>query len=299
MSRNSFAARSSLDVGGRNYEIFRLDALGERVARLPYSLKVLLENLLRREDGGRRDREDVDALAGWDPAAEPMARSPSRRPAILMQDFTGVPAVVDLAAMRDAMAELGGDPPRINPLVPVDLVIDHSIVADVSGGPTPSACNAELEFAPQPRAVPLPALGPAGVRQLPGGAARTPASATRSTSSTWPRWCSATDGAGLSRHAGRHRLAHHDGQRPRRAWGGASAASRPRPRMLGQPVSMLIPRVVGFKLTGELPEGATATDLVLTVTSCCAPTAWWASSWSSTAPAWPRCRWRTGRPSAT
>src|SRR6188474_309754 len=127
-SENSFDARGDLEVGGRTYQIYRLDALQARydVARLPFSLKVLLENLLRNEDGVSVRREDIEALAQWDHTADPseeIAFTPAR---VVMQDFTGVPAVVDLAAMRDAMAKLGGDPGRINPLIPAELVIDHS-----------------------------------------------------------------------------------------------------------------------------------------------------------------------------
>ncbi|HET9076158.1 MAG TPA: aconitase family protein, partial [Acidimicrobiales bacterium] len=143
--QDSFGARSDFSVGGRTYEIFRLDAV-EGSRRLPYSLKILLENLLRHEDGVSVRADDVRALAGWDPNAEPsqeIAFAPAR---ILMQDFTGVPAVVDLAAMRDAMKELGGDPSRVNPLIPAELVIDHSIIADVYGTNDAFRKNAELEF---------------------------------------------------------------------------------------------------------------------------------------------------------
>src|SRR5579875_112021 len=147
-SRNSFGARSDLVVGDRTYEIFRLSALSPRfdVDRLPYSFKVLLENLLRHEDELTVRSADVEALAGWDPQAEPskeIAFAPAR---ILMQDFTGVPAVVDLAAMRDAMTAMGGDPALVNPQIPAELVIDHSIVADVYGVPDAFKRNAELEF---------------------------------------------------------------------------------------------------------------------------------------------------------
>src|SRR5688500_8161445 len=141
---DSFGARDTLGVGGSELEIFRLDALQERfdVARLPFSLKILLENLLRTEDDQAVTREDIEALAGWDPsgrAAIEIAFTPSR---VLMQDFTGVPAIVDLAAMRDAMEALGGDPRLINPLVPVELVIDHSIQVDVFGEPRAFQRNA-------------------------------------------------------------------------------------------------------------------------------------------------------------
>src|SRR5215217_3029856 len=148
MAGNSFGARSALAVGGTSYDIFRFSALsGIDVSRLPYSLKVLLENLLRHEDGVAVTAADIQAVAAWDPMAEPdkeIAFTPAR---VLMQDFTGVPAVVDLAAMRDAMANLGGDPQRINPLVPVHLVIDHSVMVDEFGNPKAFGKNVELEYA--------------------------------------------------------------------------------------------------------------------------------------------------------
>src|SRR3712207_3616341 len=147
-SRNSFDARSELEVGGRTHEIYRLEALQASydVARLPFSLKVLLENLLRNEDGVGVRREDIEALATWDANAEPskeIAFTPAR---VILQDFTGVPCVVDLAAMRDAMAELGGDPSKINPLQPVELVIDHSIQVDAFGTAQAFEQNVELDY---------------------------------------------------------------------------------------------------------------------------------------------------------
>src|SRR5918994_3341423 len=148
MADNSFDARSELQVGGSTYEIYRLDALQSKydVARLPFSLKVLLENVLRNEDGIGVRKEDVEAIATWDHMAEPskeIAFTPAR---VVMQDFTGVPAVVDLAAMRDAMADLGGDPAKINPLVPAELVIDHSVQVDVFGTRDAFKRNVEFEF---------------------------------------------------------------------------------------------------------------------------------------------------------
>ncbi|HEY8338687.1 MAG TPA: aconitase family protein, partial [Egibacteraceae bacterium] len=145
---DSFGARSTLDVGGKTYEIYRLDALADRfdIARLPYSLRILLEQLLRNEDGENVTAADIEALAGWDPTAVPTKEilfAPAR---VLMQDFTGVPALVDLAAMRDAMVDLGGDPARVNPQVPADLVVDHSIIAEVAGRPDAFRRNAEIEF---------------------------------------------------------------------------------------------------------------------------------------------------------
>src|SRR5438309_6973289 len=148
MSDNSFGAKDTLDVAGEQYEIFRLEALQQRfdVARLPFSLKVLLENLLRTEGNGSVGPADIEALASWDAGAQPsneIAFTPAR---VLMQDFTGVPAVVDLAAMRDAIAEMGGDPERVNPLVPAELVIDHSVQVDAFGTRDSFRVNAEREF---------------------------------------------------------------------------------------------------------------------------------------------------------
>src|SRR5947209_14526744 len=147
-TNNSFGARDTLEIGGRTHEIYRIDALQQSfdVARLPFSLKVLLENLLRTEGNGSVDAADIEALARWDAAAQPsneIAFTPAR---VLMQDFTGVPAVVDLAAMRDAIAEMGGDPERVNPLVPAELVIDHSVQVDAFGTRDSFRVNAEREF---------------------------------------------------------------------------------------------------------------------------------------------------------
>jgi len=143
---NSFNAQASLDVAGKTYEIFRLDAI-DNSARLPFATKILLENLLRCEDGVTVTRDDIQALADWDPQAEPNKEIQYRPARVLMQDFTGVPAVVDLAAMRDAMQQLGGDPDKINPLQPAELVIDHSVQVDKFGSDSAFADNAELEYA--------------------------------------------------------------------------------------------------------------------------------------------------------
>ena len=168
MSENSFGARADLEVGGRSYEIYRLDALQESfdVARLPFSLKILLENLLRNEDGVSVRKEDIEALARWDHRAEPseeIAFTPAR---VVMQDFTGVPAIVDLAAMRDAMTDLGGDAAKINPLVPAELVIDHSVQVDSFGSRDSFRINAEREFERNEERYGVPALGPDRVRGL-------------------------------------------------------------------------------------------------------------------------------------
>ena len=266
MSDNSFDARADLEVGGRSYEIYRLDALQEKfdVARLPFSLKVLLENLLRTEDGVSVRKEDIEALASWDHKAEPskeIAFTPAR---VVMQDFTGVPAVVDLAALRDAMAEMGGDPAKINPLVPAELVIDHSVQVDSFGSRDSFRFNAEREFERNEERYGFLRWGQTafeGFVVVPPDVgivhqvnleylARV---VFEKDGVLYPDTLVGTDshttminGVGVL------------------GWGvgGIEAEAA----MLGQAMSMLIPRVVGFKLGGELPEGATATDLVLTVT---------------------------------
>jgi aconitate hydratase len=269
-SSDSFGARSTLAVSGREYEVFRLDALRERfdVARLPYSVKVLLENVLRLEDGTSVTAADVEAIAGWDAAAEPSVEIPFQPARVLMQDFTGVPAVVDLAAMRDAMEEIGGDPAAINPLVDVDLVIDHSVQVDAFGNERAFALNAERDFERNLerysflkwgqqsfdnfRVVP-PATGICHQVNLEHLAQVVYSRERDGLTRAYPDTLVGTDshttmvnGLGVL------------------GWGvgGIEAEAA----MLGQPISMLLPQVVGFKLGGELPEGATATDLVLTVT---------------------------------
>jgi aconitate hydratase len=271
MSANSFDARAELAVGNRRFEIFRLDALQARfdVARLPFSLKILLENLLRTEGNGSVTAADIEALARWDARAEPsveIAFTPAR---VLLQDFTGVPAVVDLAAMRDAIAAMGGDARKINPLVPAELVIDHSVQVDVFGTRDAFARNAEREFernaeryaflrwgqnAFERFAVVPPDTGivhQVNIEYL----ARVVFVAERAGGLplAYPDTLVGTDshttmvnGLGVL------------------GWGvgGIEAEAS----MLGQPMSMLLPQVVGFRLDGALPEGATATDLVLTVT---------------------------------
>jgi aconitate hydratase len=262
-SRNTFGARADLSVGGRTYQIFRLDAVPGS-ARLPYSLKVLLENMLRHEDDLTVFPRDIEALANWDPSAEPdteIAFAPAR---ILMQDFTGVPAVVDLAAMREAMTELGGDPGRVNPLIPAELVIDHSIIADVYGVPDAFKRNAELEFQRNEERYRFLRWGQGAFETLKVVPPNTGIChqvnleylarvVFDEDGTAYPDTLLGTDshttminGLGVL------------------GWGvgGIEAEAA----MLGQPVSMLIPRVVGFQLTGSLPEGSTATDLVLTVT---------------------------------
>ena len=275
---NSFNAHDTLRVGDRSYSYYRLDSIERagltKLARLPYSLKILLENLLRFEDGRSVKKADIEALARWDPAKRHEKEIAFRPARVLLQDFTGVPCVVDLAAMRDAMAAMKGDPKKINPLQPVELVIDHSVQIDYFGSNDAFAKNADLEFERNReryaflkwgqealadfRAVPpdtgivhqvnieylarvVFGAGGAGVAYDPATATAYPDTAVGTDSHT-----TMVNGVGVL------------------AWGvgGIEAEAA----MLGQPVTMLIPEVIGFQLNGELREGVTATDLVLTVT---------------------------------
>jgi len=265
---NSFDARGTIAVGARELTIYRLDALqaGYDVARLPYSLKVLLENLLRTEGSGSVSAEDIVALASWDAKAKPaqeIAFTPAR---VVMQDFTGVPAIVDLAAMRDAMAALGGDPAKINPLVPAELVIDHSVQVDSFGSVESFALNAEREFERNEERYQFLRWGQAVFDNL---AVVPPDTGIvhQVNLEYLARVVFVDDAAGV---AYPDTLVGTDSHTTMvnglgvLGWGvgGIEAEAA----MLGQPMSMLIPRVVGVKLHGALPEGATATDLVLTVT---------------------------------
>ncbi len=270
-SQDSFAAKDTLEVGDRSYHYYRLDAVdgeGLDVASLPFSLKVLLENLLRTEDGANITADDIKALAGWDATAEPDKEIQFTPARVIMQDFTGVPCIVDLATMREAMEDLGGDPSRINPLAPAELVIDHSVIADVFGTPEAFERNVEIEYERNRERYQFLRWGQGAFddfKVVPPGTgivhqvniehlARV--AFTREVDGetvVYPDTCVGTDshttmvnGIGVV------------------GWGvgGIEAEAA----MLGQPVSMLIPRVVGFKLSGDLPDGTTATDLVLTIT---------------------------------
>ncbi len=263
---NSFNAKSTLDVAGNQYEIYKIDAVAGS-EKLPFSLKILLENLLRHEDGVTVEKGDIEAIANWDPAAEPSTEIQYRPARVLMQDFTGVPAVVDLAAMRDAMKALGGDPEKINPLQPAELVIDHSVQVDFFGNNDAFGKNAELEFSRNKeryqflkwgqqafsnfKVVP-PDTGIVHQVNVEFLARVVMGQENNGVLQAYPDTLVGTDshttmvnGLGVL------------------GWGvgGIEAEAS----MLGQPVSMLIPKAVGFKLTGELPEGTTATDLVLTI----------------------------------
>ncbi|MCX4996514.1 aconitate hydratase [Streptomyces longwoodensis] len=263
VSANSFDARSTLQVGDESYEIFRLDKV-EGSARLPYSLKVLLENLLRTEDGANITADHIRALGGWDSQAQPSQEIQFTPARVIMQDFTGVPCVVDLATMREAVKELGGDPAKVNPLSPAELVIDHSVIADKFGTHDAFAQNVELEY----------------------GRNRERYQFLRWGQTAFDDFKVVPPGTGIVHQVNIEHLARTIMVRGGQAYpdtlvgtdshttmvnglgvlgwgvGGIEAEAA----MLGQPVSMLIPRVVGFKLTGELPTGTTATDLVLTIT---------------------------------
>ena len=267
MSKNSFGARSTLDVNGTQYQIFRLDAV-EGQDSLPYSLKVLLENLLRTEDGANITADDIRALGAWDPSAEPDREIQFTPARVIMQDFTGVPCVVDLATMREAVAALGGDPAKVNPLSPAEMVIDHSVIADHFGTLEAFSLNTALEYQRNRERYQFLRWGQtafADFKVVPPGTgivhqvnienlARVVfPRAVDGVLQAYPDTCVGTDshttmvnGLGVV------------------GWGvgGIEAEAA----MLGQPVSMLIPRVVGFKLSGKLNDGVTATDLVLTIT---------------------------------
>ncbi len=263
MGIDSFGARGTIQAGGAEHEIFRLSAVAG-AERLPFSLKVLLENLLRTEDGVNVTADHVRALAGWDPAAEPDTEIQFTPARVIMQDFTGVPCVVDLATMREAITELGGDPGRVNPLVPAELVIDHSVIIDVFGTPDAFERNVEFEYRRNKERYQFLRWGQGAFDEFkvvpPGtgivhqvniehlarvvmtrGGQAYPDTLVGTDSHT-----TMVNGLGVL------------------GWGvgGIEAEAA----MLGQPVSMLIPKVVGFKLTGEIPPGATATDVVLTIT---------------------------------
>jgi len=266
-SLNSFQAKDTLAVGDRQYEIFRTDAV-EGHETLPFSLKVLLENLLRTEDGANITKEQIQALGSWDAAAEPSTEIQFTPARVVLQDFTGVPCIVDLATMREAIVDLGGDPNKVNPLSPAELVIDHSVIADLFGQPDSFERNVDIEYERNGeryqflrwgqtafnnfKVVP-PGTGIVHQVNIENLAKVTYTKDIDGVTQAFPDTCVGTDshttmvnGLGVL------------------GWGvgGIEAEAA----MLGQPVSMLIPRVVGFKLSGSIPTGVTATDVVLTIT---------------------------------
>ena len=262
-STDSFGAKGTIAAGGSEYEIFRLSAV-EGSERLPFSLKVLLENLLRTEDGANVTADHVRALAGWDPGAEPDTEIQFTPARVIMQDFTGVPCVVDLATMREAVTELGGDPAKVNPLAPAELVIDHSVIIDVFGTADAFERNVDFEYGRNKERYQFLRWG----------------------QGAFDEFKVVPPGTGIVHQVNIEHLARVVMTRDGQAYpdtlvgtdshttmvnglgvlgwgvGGIEAEAA----MLGQPVSMLIPQVVGFKLTGEIPAGATATDVVLTIT---------------------------------
>jgi len=262
-SKDSFGAKDTLKVGDASYEVFRLNKV-EGSQRLPYSLKILLENLLRTEDGANITADHIRALGNWDAKADPSIEIQFTPARVIMQDFTGVPCVVDLATMREAVTDLGGDPDKVNPLAPAELVIDHSVIIDVFGRADAFERNVEIEYERNRERYQFLRWGQGAFDEfkvVPPGTgivhqvniehlART---VMARNGQAYPDSCVGTDshttmvnGLGVL------------------GWGvgGIEAEAA----MLGQPVSMLIPRVVGFKLTGEIPTGVTATDVVLTIT---------------------------------
>jgi len=267
VSINSFSARDTLNVGGTDYEIFRVDKVAG-YEKLPFSLKVLLENLLRTEDGANVTQSQIEALGSWDPAAEPDTEIQFTPARVVMQDFTGVPCIVDLATMREAVTALGGDPAKINPLSPAEMVIDHSVIADLFGTENALERNVEIEYERNGERYQFLRWGQTAFddfKVVPPGTgivhqvniehlAKVIYDRTNDgVLQAYPDTCVGTDshttmvnGLGVL------------------GWGvgGIEAEAA----MLGQPVSMLIPRVVGFKLTGQIPAGVTATDVVLTIT---------------------------------
>ena len=274
MSVNSFGAKATLQVGEESYQIFRLDAV-DGADSLPYSLKILLENLLRTEDGANITADDIRALAGWDPNAEPSKEIQFTPARVIMQDFTGVPCVVDLATMREAMAEMSGDPAKINPLAPAELVIDHSVIADVFGTADAFQRNVEIEYTRNHERYQFLRWGQTAFDDFkvvpPGTGIVHQVNIEHLARVIFSREVETTDGSGEGAlNAYPDTCVGTDSHTTMVnglgvvGWGvgGIEAEAA----MLGQPVSMLIPRVVGFKLSGALREGTTATDLVLTIT---------------------------------
>ncbi|GAA2582866.1 aconitate hydratase AcnA [Dactylosporangium fulvum] len=262
-SLDTFGARSQLSVGDASYEIFKIGKV-EGADRLPYSLKILLENLLRTEDGANITADHIRALGAWDATAEPSVEIQFTPARVLMQDFTGVPCVVDLATMREAVVELGGDPTRVNPLAPAELVIDHSVIADLFGRPDAFERNVELEYGRNKERYQFLRWGQTAFNEFkvvpPGTGIVHQVNIEYLARVVMPRNGQAYPDTvvGTDSHTTMVNGLGVVG------WGvgGIEAEAA----MLGQPVSMLIPRVVGFKLSGELPEGTTATDLVLVIT---------------------------------
>ena len=290
-SVNSFGARDTLKVGDKSYEIYRLDAV-PGADKLPYSLKVLAENLLRTEDGANITKDHIEAIANWDPSADPSIEIQFTPARVIMQDFTGVPCIVDLATMREAVGDLGGDPEKVNPLAPADLVIDHSVIADLFGRADAFERNVEIEYERNGERYQFLRWGQGAFDDFkvvpPGTGIVHQVNIEYLARVVWerdgvayPDTCVGTDshttmvnglgvlGLGCGRHRGRGGHA-----------GPAGVdADPPRRRLQARPASA--------------PPASPPPTWCSPSPRCCASTAWWASSSSSTARAWPRCRWPT------
>lgn len=262
-SLNSFDARGTLKVGDKSYEIYRLDAV-PGTDKLPYSLKVLAENLLRTEDGANITKDHIEAIANWDPDAEPSVEIQFTPARVIMQDFTGVPCIVDLATMREAIADLGGDPDKVNPLAPADLVIDHSVIADLFGREDAFERNVEIEYERNGERYQFLRWGQGAFNDFkvvpPGTGIVHQVNIEYLARVVWERDGVAYPDTAVGTDS------HTTMQNGLGVLGWGVGGIEAEAAMLGQPVSMLIPRVVGFKLTGERQPGVTATDVVLTVT---------------------------------
>ena len=267
MSENSFGARADLNVGDKTYEIFRLDAV-EGSEKLPYSLKILLENLLRTEDGANVTADQIRGLGQWDPNAAPSNEIQFTPARVVMQDFTGVPCIVDLATMREAVSDLGGDPQKVNPLSPAELVIDHSVIVDVFGTQDAFARNTDIEYGRNEERYKFLRWGQTAFDDFkvvpPGTGIVHQVNIENLARVVFPREVDGVLRAYPDTLVGTDSHTTMVNGLGVVGWGvgGIEAEAA----MLGQPVSMLVPRVVGFKLSGELPDGVTATDLVLTIT---------------------------------
>ncbi len=267
-SVNSFGAHDTLNVGGDEaYEIYRLDAV-PGTEKLPYSLKVLAENLLRTEDGANITKDHIEAIANWDPSADPSVEIQFTPARVIMQDFTGVPCIVDLATMREAVGDLGGDPNKVNPpLAPAEMVIDHSVIVDVFGKRDAFERNVEIEYARNGERYQFLRWGTGCLRRLQRGPPPGTGIVHQVNIEYLARTVMVRDGVATPPTPASAPTAHHDGQRPRRARLGGRRRHRGRGRDAGPArVDAHPPRVVGFKLTGEIKPGVTATDVVLTVT---------------------------------
>ena len=271
-SLDTFHSRSTLDVDGRSYEIFRLDAV-DGLERLPYCLKVLAENLLRTEDGANVTADHVRALAAWDPAAEPDTEIQFTPARVIMQDFTGVPCIVDLATMREAVADLGGDPKVINPLAPAEMVIDHSVQIDSFGLASSLEINKEREYERNAERYQFLRWGQGALSNFrvvpPGTGIVHQVNIEYLARTVFTREIAGPDGAGVVQAYPDTCVgtdSHTTTVNGMGVLGWGVGGIEAEAAMLGQSVSMLIPRVVGFRLTGSIPAGATATDVVLTIT---------------------------------